>query len=855
MEFSMATGASARHVGRRGGMMRFKILSILKKRFRNDETEAEDELFFRKPSLETLFQGRSALFQGLIGQIGACLIAWHNTQDNFYVFYCVVALFVWLGRLVQFRAYDRCSKHLMSDESTESEINRWYLYYMTASSMTSMVVGCLAGYSIFFHPDSWAAAIPLALTLGTMVAAVGRNYGNGHNVLMIVLCSFVPCIIAFVGYAFYSHNYVAGFGGAALLFPFMIATQTMARAVRKTLKDTITAMEDADVSRQKFYNAVSNMPNGLLMLEPNGTIKFSNGVAKSMFGVPDNVELAGKSVEDLFVHGARKGENEAEMLGLLPHSGNVYEFGKGRIRLSASDAIGFKDRILKLLDGTSKTETLKFSDAFQIEFTIRQETSDNSHRHHRHDGYVVVCEDVTERVHQQEKIRYSANIDGLSDIPNRSHMRELVEEARSIKAKSRGPNIALCVFDVDKFKDINDTLGHAAGDEVIRSVAASMKQLKRQNPSLIISRLGGDEYVFVLPHIDDKFNVPSFMDNAFRTICRSYDILDKSVEVRCSGGVIVVPKTKFNLDDAMNKADLALYKVKQEKKERKESSLRWALFDKELEQVYRNTQQMRAELREAVVNGQMVVEYQPMCTPDGMVIEMCEALCRWHHPQLGVLGPDNFIGIAESMNLIGDITKHMIRTACRDCASWDDETSVSVNLSVLDLAHFEIVEVISDALRAAKLPATRLQVEITESIFLKESEKARQILTTLKNMGVKTAIDDFGTGYSNLAMISALPLDKVKVDRIFVDNITSLERPRQLFDAIVTLGKNMGLGIVVEGVENTEQLELINKTGVNLIQGYLFGKPMRSHEIRDAIVAKKTAASSNVISIVSRNAN
>ena len=361
--------------------------------------------------------------------------------------------------------------------------------------------------------------------------------------------------------------------------------------------------------------------------------------------------------------------------------------------------------------------------------------------------------------------------------------------------------------------------------------------------------------MLVLPHIADNFDIKGFFDNAFKVICKPYDIFDKSVDVRCSGGVIVAPKAKFNLDDSMNKADLALYKVKQDKKARKESSLRWTLFDRELEQVYRNTQQMRAELQEAVSNGQMVVEYQPMCTPDGLVIEICEALCRWHHPQLGVLGPDNFIGIAESMNLIGDITKHMIRTACLDCASWDDKTCVSVNLSVLDLAHFEIVEVISEALRVAELPATRLQVEITESILLKESGKARQILTTLKNMGVKTAIDDFGTGYSNLAMISALPLDKVKVDRAFLHDITTEDKPRRLFEAIVSLGKNMGLGIVVEGVENTDQLEQINKTGVNLIQGYLFGKPMKSNDIRNALAAKKASITGNVISIVSRNAH
>lgn len=838
---------------RRGVEMQF--IQKLKSRVGlSKEVEIEQSLFFRRPSLETLFKGRMALFHGLFGQLGACALAWSNTRDPFYGVWCFVAITVWIGRNLQFWAYDRQSRYLMSDESTAEDLDRWYIYYMTATISTALVIGGLAGYSIYFHPNSWAAALPLALTLGTMVAAVGRNYGNSNNVTLIVIFTFMPCVFAFIAYGIETGDYPIGIGGAILLVPFMLATNSMAKAVRQTLKDTITSAVDAEITRQKFFNAVSNMPNGLLMLEANGVIKFSNGVAKSMFGVPEETDLTGKSIEDLFMYGTRKNLSEADAVGFKERMDNLFPFDRGA-RTSEADAIGFKHRIFKLLDGTSRTELLKFSDVFQIEFTIRQEAPGTGHFLNKQDGFVVVCEDVTERIKQQEKIRYSANIDGLSDIPNRSHMRELVEEARTNKTKGKGPNIALCVFDVDKFKDINDTLGHAAGDEVIRSVAESMKQLKRQTPGLIISRLGGDEFVLVLPHISDHFDVRGYFDEAFKTVCRTYSIAKKTVEVRCSGGVIVSPKGKFNLDDAMNKADLALYKVKQEKRENKSSTLRWALFDNELEQVYRNTQKMRAELRDAINNGQMVVEYQPMCTPDGMRIEICEALCRWHHAELGILGPDHFIGIAESMNMIGDITKHMIRTACRDCATWDDETCVSVNLSVLDLAHFEIVEIISDALRYAKLPATRLQVEITESIFLKESEKARQILTTLQNMGVKTAMDDFGTGYANLSTISALPLDKVKIDRSFIQNITTEGKPRRLFDAVVSFSKNMGLGIVVEGVENTEQLEQINKTGVNLIQGYLFGKPMSSAEIADALQAKKASASSNVISIVARNAH
>nr|WP_250808624.1 GGDEF domain-containing phosphodiesterase [Neorhizobium tomejilense] len=804
--------------------MNLKIFSMMRARAGEAEFGNELAMYYRKPFLETLFSGRWALFHGFIGQVGACTIAYWATSDLFYLYYILLAAAVLLARQVQFTLYDRRSEHLLSDDSTEAEINRWYLWYITASSTTSSVVGCLTAYSVAVHPGTWATAIPLALTLGTMVAAVGRNYGNSMNVTMIVVCSFAPCIAAFLYHAFSSGNYVIGIGGACLLVPFMMATRDMARAVMLQLNGALTSKQEADILREQFYNAVSNMPNGLLMVEHDGRIKFANSPAKRMFGIPEDHKFGGEPLESIFKFGLQLGDEES---------------------------VQFGSRLHNLFRGMSHSEVLKFSEDFQVEFTIKQETSDRINlRFHRQDGFVIVCEDVTKRIHTEQRVRYSANIDGLSDIPNRSHMRELVEEARTSRMKGRNLYMALCVFDVDKFKTINDTLGHAVGDEVIRAVARSMKELKEKTPNLIISRLGGDEFVMILPNVTESFDPDRFFDHAFGVICRTYDMGNKSVEVRCSGGVIVVPKIGFNLDDAMNKADLALYKVKQEKKDRKDSTQRWTLFDTNLEQVYRNKQQMRSELQMAVRRGQMVVEYQPMYTPDGSRIDTCEALCRWQHPELGTLGPDHFIGIAESMNLIADITRHMITTACMDCASWDDDTCVSVNLSVLDLAHFEIVEVISDALRTSKLPASRLQVEITESILIKESDKACQILNALKSLGVRTAMDDFGTGYANLSAINELPLDKMKIDRSFVRKIATEDKSRTLFAAMVQLGKNMGLDIVVEGVENADQLEQVKKAEIDLIQGYLFGKPMSSKEIGDVISSRKAAVpGSNVIPI------
>lgn len=256
-------------------------------------------------------------------------------------------------------------------------------------------------------------------------------------------------------------------------------------------------------------------------------------------------------------------------------------------------------------------------------------------------------------------------------------------------------------------------------------------------------------------------------------------------------------------------------------------------------------QQVRLELTRAIAEGRFLVHYQPMFTPDGLRIETFEALTRWERPGIGVVCPEEFIPIAESMNMVGDITRHVVERACRDCATWHGDATVSVNLSVLDLARYEVIDMISEALRKAGLPPTKLQVEITESIFLKDTDKAKKILTTLHDMGVKTAIDDFGTGYSNLGYINKLPLSKVKIDKSFIKDIDGDEKSMQLFEAVVSLGKKLNLGVIVEGVETAEQLDRINEVGVDLIQGFIFGRPM-DNEAANELLRRTGAASSQV---------
>jgi diguanylate cyclase (GGDEF)-like protein len=790
--------------------------------------EADLPLSYRKPFLESLFTSRMAIVLGVVGQFGCTASAWWETGDRFYFWYLLAILGTLSVRYATMKAYDAVSDHLMSEAGTEAEVARWYNIYNAGASLTSFVIGFLTAYSIVMHAGAWPPTVTLGLAMGTMVAAVGRNYGSKRSVTMIILFSFVPIICGFLIYAIDSGNYLVGTTFGLLLIPFMLSTKQMAGEVHNRFRSQLDNMARAEVESDKFSNAVSSMPNGLIMLSRSGRIEFINDNVRNIFGMNTKTLVEGRSLLKLFDIGAK-----------------LHVF-------SPEQAEQFKGKIDRIMSGLSLRETFRFNDSLYVDFSLRQEEAEKMRRGAK-ELIILVCEDVTQRVKSEEIIKYSANNDLLSGLPNRRHLVETVVKAHM--SLSRRHNIAFCIFDIDKFKEINDTMGHAVGDAVITSVGKSMLALQTKHPSIIVSRLGGDEFVIVVPNITDSFDVSSFFDNAFLTICRPYEINGKPVDVRASGGVIIMNKQNFNIDDAFSKADIALYKVKQEKKERKDFSLRWRLFDQGLEQDYRNNQKMRSDLKEAVRRNRIVVNYQPMYTPDGLTIDTCEALCRWEHPELGTIPPERFIALAEDMNLIGEITKQIIGTACRDCATWGHGTSVSVNLSVLDLAHFEIVDIIINALKEASLPADRLQVEITESVFMKDKDKAAQILTTLDDMGVMTAIDDFGTGYSNLSYINDLPLKKVKIDKSFIKNIVTDEKQRKLFDAIVSLGKKLNLGIVVEGVEKQEQLDHINKTGVNLIQGYLFGKPMSSADVVEAIKKARKRTEANVISLVSRSSS
>lgn len=793
-----------------------------------DRPEGEyAHLALERTFLDSLHTSRSTLIHGTLGQSVSSLLFWINIGDLFYLAMVVFAWIVWVGRITYMKVYDRHKPFLMSNKSTAADLKRWNIYYMFGTGSTSIVVGGLSSYSIAVHPETWASGVSLALALGMMISVIGRNHGSTANVKLILAGVFVPTIAAFIYYGV-TTNLGLGLGFALLLVPFVISTKNMTFAVRQRFQEADRAFKNVDRLKQMFYDAISNMPDGLLVLTRTGELKFATKNARRLFDMPEDFEVDGRKVSTLLEVAVRMGA-----------------FPRGQ-------ASQCEMAIRKLLEGEALSEVVRLRDDLFVEFSVGRDEAKLLRDAADDDSFVMVCADVTDRIKSADRVTYLANYDMLSKLPNRRYMRELILDAHS--SMSVGRQIAFCVFDVDKFKDINDTLGHASGDEVIKSVGRSMIDVKERYPNVIISRLGGDEFVMALPDIGHDYPVASFFDEAFARICREYNILGKDVDVRCSGGVIVCSRDAFQFDDAYTKADLALYQVKQKKRKRRDATLRWKLFDEEMEMSFKKDQQVRIELSRAIDEGRFLVQYQPMFSPDGLRVDTFEALARWERPGIGIVYPEEFIPIAESMNIIGNITRHVIERACMDCATWDSSVSVSVNLSVLDLARYEVIDMISEALRKADLAPSRLQVEITESIFLKDTDKAKKILTTLHGMGVKTAIDDFGTGYSNLSYINKLPLNKVKIDKSFIKDIDKDEKSRQLFEAVVSLGKKLNLGVIVEGVETPEQLKCINDVGVDLIQGFIFGRPMDNSAANELLRRTTTPLNlSNVVPLIGRN--
>jgi len=388
-------------------------------------------------------------------------------------------------------------------------------------------------------------------------------------------------------------------------------------------------------------------------------------------------------------------------------------------------------------------------------------------------------------------------------------------------------------MDLDRFKAVNDTLGHPAGDTLLRLVALRLRDVIGEAGQ--VGRLGGDEFEVVLPSISDKKELSNLAQGIIDSLSRPYTINGTAVSIGASVGIVTSDYDDRSADDLMRDADLALYAAKAAGKGC------YRFFAPEMHEAARQRQLMESDLRVALEKGQLRLVYQPCVDASSEAVTGFEALIRWDHPEHGPVSPVEFIPLAEEIGLINEIGEWVLRTACAEAAKWPQHISVAVNLSPIQFKSHVLPTLVRMVLSDTDLPAKRLELEITEGVFLSNDDHVHDMIASLKAIGVKLALDDFGTGYSSLSYLQRVPFDKIKIDRSFVTGASDLEgRNAALIRAMVGLASDLKMQTTAEGVETQEELALVRSLGCSLVQGYIFGKPMPAEEAAE-LAAKGSA--------------
>jgi diguanylate cyclase (GGDEF)-like protein len=564
----------------------------------------------------------------------------------------------------------------------------------------------------------------------------------------------------------------------------------------KGFRDTTQTHADTIASQNRVIDAaLNNMSQGLCMFDASERIIVSNQRYRDMFGpVRERIEAHCTLSELLYALQSEGVTDEEPELCLN--------------ELRAALATGLPTR---------RQRTLTDGRTFAIS---RCPLPDG--------GWVATHEDITERIAAEARIAHMARHDPLTDLPNRASMREQLQQA--LARVHRGEMVALHYIDLDHFKNINDTLGHLFGDDLLKAVADRLRSCVREMD--LVARLGGDEFAIVQAGVEKPGDAAVLAQRVQDVMRKPFVFGDQEAGVDTSIGIAIAPADGSDVEELLKSADIAAYAAKAAGRGT------YRFFETEMDQRVRERRAIESGLRNALVNGEFRLHYQPIVNLQTDRISTFEALIRWFHPERGRIGPSDFIPIAEECGLIVPIGEWVLRQACRDAASWPDDVKVAVNLSPAQF-NKQLVQTVVSALASAGLPPRRLELEITESVLMQNTFATLQTLNLLHDLGVKFSMDDFGTGYSSLSYLRSFPFDKIKIDRSFVTDLSQHENSTAIIRAVTLLAESLDMMTTVEGVETQEQLDHVRALGCTEMQGYLLSPPRDVADIH-AMLAEKT---------------
>ncbi len=442
-------------------------------------------------------------------------------------------------------------------------------------------------------------------------------------------------------------------------------------------------------------------------------------------------------------------------------------------------------------------------------------------------GYRGSVKNVTVEFQRKLEDSRMAEFDALTGLANRHRMdRKLDSTLSAYKSAKRA--CALMLLDLDKFKYVNDTMGHPAGDDLLKQVAERLRAVCGGRGE--IGRLGGDEFQIILPDMDDRGELGEMADKIIQMLSSPYQVEGKRAIIGASVGISIAPYDGLERDELVRSADLALYAAKNGGRGM------YRFYSAELKDVEQERQIMLDDLREALANDQLKLHYQPVVRAKDHMVVGFEALMRWEHPEKGNIPPMHFIPIAEDSDMINVLGEWALRRACQDALQWPDSVRVAVNVSAKQFSNKGFVAIVTNVLAETEINPDRLELELTETVFMGDSEATEKTFGALKQLGVRLALDDFGTGYSSLSYLRSAPFDKLKVDKSFVDSCTQKDQnSAKIIAAIIGLSNALGMDVTVEGVEAFDQFNLVCEMGAKYIQGWIYSKARPQDEILEEI--------------------
>ncbi len=581
------------------------------------------------------------------------------------------------------------------------------------------------------------------------------------------------------------------------------AAEVAARAAAREAEVTALHLKQLQDSERRFHSAFTHASIGMALLTFDGRILQANDALRELLGVDDSHLLA-RAFRNFVI------EADREAL---------------QAQLARVDMPGFEDFMVEL----------RCLDAGQAEVWVSLHGSMFTEPGSTAPCLILQAHDVTARRRAEAGLHHIAFHDSLTGLPNRRRFGDLLAQAVESARADHRQGFAVMFIDFDRFKLINDSLGHAAGDEFLAGVAQRLRDTVR--PGDVVARLGGDEFAVLLQRVEHEAGVITMAERLLMKLRQPLVVAGSALISSASIGITTSVIGYERAEDALRDADIAMYRAKAAGRDR------YALFDAALHTEVTRRVQLEADLRRALDEGQLSLVYQPLYELRSARLIGLEALARWTHPELGPIGPDMFIPIAEETGLIVQLTDFVLRTACRDLKQWQlsdpgfADLTMNINVSGKDLAHSGLVARVTRALVAARLEPQHLIVELTENILMDQLKTALPLLEDLRTLGVSLSVDDFGTGYSSLAHLSSLPVDSLKIDRSFIHGMRSGSNEAAVVRAVVKLGQALHKRVVAEGIETEAQYTQLRDMGCHGGQGYHMSRPLAAPAI-EALLAR-----------------